>query len=221
MIPGVLYSNQSFKGNKKPLETVSKVIIRKLIKQEPVPPHVPMTRRTKYFLDKWVKITNSQKTLNIVQGYKPRFLVEPFQSFQPKTIVQNQQEAKIIQEEINTLSEKEAIKPYKSSKVCSKFLPGEEEIGWVQTRDKSQELKSVHSRIALYDGDYYKNNVIKRRLNHDNRYFRCISHYSSGRGIQGLCSFPVSGSDLSISVYAFQPKRCHKGLHKDHEALCD
>ena len=70
-----------------------------------------MTGRTKYFLNEWVKITNSQRALNIVGGYKPQFLAEPFQSYQPKTFVRNQQEAKIIQEEIDTLLEKEAIEP--------------------------------------------------------------------------------------------------------------
>ena len=44
-------------------------------------------------------------------GYKPQFLAEPFQSFQPKTSVRNQQEAKIIQEEIDTPLEKEAVEP--------------------------------------------------------------------------------------------------------------
>ena len=34
------------------------------------------------------------------------------------------------------------------------------------------------------------------------------------------CHFPISGSDLPISVYAFWPKRCCKGLHKNHEAAC-
>ena len=96
-----------------------------------------------------------------------------------------------------------------TSKVCIKSLPGEEEIGRVQACDKSQEFKSVHSHRTLYNGDYYKpkNNVFRDRLDCDNRYFRCLSHYSSGRGIQGLCSFPISGSDLPIPVYAFRPKR--------------
>ena len=58
-----------------------------------------------------MKITNSQKTLNIVRGYQPQFLTEPSQSFQPKTFVRNKQEAKIIQEEIDTLLEKEAMEP--------------------------------------------------------------------------------------------------------------
>ena len=70
-----------------------------------------MTGRSKYFLDEWVKITNSQKTLNIVREYKHQFLAEPFSSFQPKSFVRNRQEAKIIQEEIDTLLEKEAVKP--------------------------------------------------------------------------------------------------------------
>ena len=70
-----------------------------------------MTGRTKYFLDEWVKITSSQKALNIVGSYKLQFLAKPFQSFQPKTFVWNQQEAKIVQEEMDTLLEKEAIEP--------------------------------------------------------------------------------------------------------------
>ena len=68
-----------------------------------------MTGRTKYFLDEWVKIMNSQKALNIVGGYKLQFLAEPFQSFQPKTFVRNQQVARNIREEIDTLLEQEAI----------------------------------------------------------------------------------------------------------------
>ena len=75
---------------------MSKDKIRKLIKQDLVLLHVPMIGRTKYFLDKWVKITNSQKTLNIVRGYRPQFLAQPFQPFRPKTFIRNQQEAKII-----------------------------------------------------------------------------------------------------------------------------
>ena len=109
---------------KKLSKSISKDKIRKLIKQDPEPSHVPMTRRTKYFLDEWVKLTNSQKTPNIVRGYKPQFLAEPFQSFQPKTFVRNQQEAKIIQTEINTLLEKEAIEPipHNQEKSASNFF---------------------------------------------------------------------------------------------------
>ena len=125
-----------------------------------------MTGRTKYFLKERVKITSSRRALNIVGGYKPQFLAEPFQSFQPKTFVRNQQEAKIIQEEIDTLFRERGNRTYspQTSKVCIKSLPGEKEIGWVQTRDKSQEFKSVRSHRALYNGDYYKptNNVVKR-----------------------------------------------------------
>ena len=109
----MLFSNQSFKGDKKLSKSFTKDKIRKLISQDPVqvPSHIPMTGRTKYFLNKWMKITSSQRALNIVGGYKPQFLAEPFKSFQPKTFVCNQQEAKIIEEEIDTLLEKEAIEP--------------------------------------------------------------------------------------------------------------
>ena len=109
----MLFSNQSFKGDKKLPKSIPKGKIRKLIRQDPVqvPSHIPVTGRTKYFLNEWVKITNSQRALNIVGGYKPQFLAKLFQSFQPKTFVRNQQETKIIQEEIDTLLEKEAIEP--------------------------------------------------------------------------------------------------------------
>ena len=198
----VLFSSQSFKGDKKKLsKSIPKGRIRKLISQDPVqvPSHIPMTGRTKYFLNEWVKITNSQRALNIVGGYKPQFLAEPFQSFQPKTFVRNQQEAKIIQEEIDTLLEKEAIEPipHRQAKFVSNLFLVKKKSGGFRTRDKSQEFKSVCSHRALYNGDYYKpeNNVVKGRLDCDNRYFRCLSHYSSGRRIQGLCNFPISGSD--------------------------
>ena len=84
----------------------------------------PHDGKDQVFLDEWVKITNSQKALNIVLGYKPRFLAEPFQSFLPKSFVRNQQEAKIIQEEINALLEKEAIEPipHNQAKFVSNFL---------------------------------------------------------------------------------------------------
>ena len=44
-----------------------------------------------------------------------------------------------------------------------------------------------------------------------------VSHFTSRRGIQGLCSSPVSGSELPISVHAFRPKRCRKGFDRVHE----
>ena len=50
----------------------------------------------------------------------PRFLAKPFQSFQSKTFVRNQQEAKIIQGEIDALLEKEAIEPIPHSQ--AKFV---------------------------------------------------------------------------------------------------
>ena len=111
---------------KKHSKSTPKGKIRKLIRQDPVQvlSHIPTTGRTNYFLDEWVKITNSQKALNIVGGYKPQFLAEPFQSFQPKTFVRNQQEARIIQEEIDTLLEKEAIEPipHRQAKFVSNFF---------------------------------------------------------------------------------------------------
>ena len=109
---------------KKLSKSISKDKIRKLIKQDPVPSHVRITRRTKYFLDEWVKITNSQKTVDIVRRYKPQFLAKHFQSFQPKTFVRNQQEAKIIQKEVDALLEKEAIEPipHNQTKFLSNFF---------------------------------------------------------------------------------------------------
>ena len=111
---------------KKLSKSIPKYKIRKLISQRPVQVtcHIPMTGRTKYFLDEWVKIMSSQKALNIVGGYKPQFLAEPFQSFQPKAFFQNQQEAKIVQEEIDTLLEKEAIEliPHRQAKLVSNLF---------------------------------------------------------------------------------------------------
>ena len=67
---------------------------------------------------------NSQRALDIVGGYKPQFLAELFQSFQPKTFVRNQQEAKIIQEEIDALLKKETIEPipHRQTKLVSNLF---------------------------------------------------------------------------------------------------
>ena len=130
-----------------------------------------MTGKTKYFSDELVKITNSQKNSKYCQGIQTpvsarsqNYTGRDRYSFRERT--------------------NRAYSP-QSSKVCIKFLPGEEEIRRIQTCDKSQEFKSVHSHRTLYNGDYYKskNNVIKGRLDCDNKYFKCVSHYSSGRGI--------------------------------------
>ena len=51
------------------------------------------------------------KNSEYYQGIQTQFLAEPVQAFQPKTFVRNQQEAKIIQEEIDTLLENEAMEP--------------------------------------------------------------------------------------------------------------
>ena len=138
-----------------------------------------------------------------------------FQSFQPKSFIQNQQEAKIIQEEIDTLLEKEAIEaiPHNQAKFVSNFFLVKKKSGRfrpvINLRNLNWFIHTKHFTMETIT------NLITT-LSKDNwivtRYFRCVFHYTSGSGVQGLCSFPVSGSDLPISVHAFRPKQCCKGL---------
>ena len=95
---------------------------------------------------------DSQKTLNIVSGYKPQFLAEPFQFLQPKTFVRNQQDAKITGRDRNSSGERSnrSYSP-QSSKVCIEFLPSEEEIRPIQTCDKSQEFNNKKRSHAQLD----------------------------------------------------------------------
>ena len=103
----MLFSNQSFKGDQKTLEIIYKRQNQKTDQSISSSGtfSYPHDRKDQVFLNVWVKITSSQRALNIVEGYKPQFLAEPFQSFLPKTFVRNHQEAKIIEEEIDTLLE--------------------------------------------------------------------------------------------------------------------
>ena len=57
------------------------------------------------------------KNSKYYQEIQTQFLAEPIQTFQPKTFVRNQQEAKIIQEEIDTLLENEAMEPISHNQV--------------------------------------------------------------------------------------------------------
>ena len=170
------------------------------------------------------EITNSQKTVNIVRGYKPQFLAKPFQSFLPKTFARNQQEAKIIQKEIDIFLEKKAIKPipHNQAKFVSNFFLVKKKSGGfrpvINLRNLNQFIHTEHPTLETITSPrtilLKDDGIVTRNI------CRCVSHYASGRGSHGLCSFPVSRSVLPISMHAFRPKRCCKGLHINHEASC-
>ena len=161
---------------------------------------------------------DSQKTLNIVRRYRPQFLAEPVQPFQLKTLIQNQQETKIIQEEIDTLLEKEAIEPipHNQAKFVSNFFLVKTKSGGfkpvINLRNLNQFIHTEHFTMETITN-------LRTMLSKDDWIMTAdISDvhltFTPGRGVQGLCSFPVSGSDLQISVHAFQPKRCYKAFTK-------
>ena len=165
----MLYSNQSFKGDHKTLEIDFKRQNQKADQARSGTGtfSYPHDGKDQVFLDEWVKIMNSQKTVNIVGGIQtPVFsrTFSVFQSFQSTKNIHSEstrsqnyigRDRYSFRERGNT-----AYSP-QSSKVCIKSLLGEEEIGQVHTCDKSQELKPVHSPRTLYNGDQ---NTLQWRL---------------------------------------------------------
>ena len=151
---------------KKLLKSISKDKIRKLSKQDLVLSPVPMMERTKYFLDLWLKL-QTIKNSKYCQGIQTPIFSQTCSVFSTKNFrsesarSQNYTERDRYMYSFRGRSNR-TYSPL-SSKVCIEILPSEEEITWIQTRDKSQEFKSVRSHRALYNGDYYKskNNVIK------------------------------------------------------------
>ena len=68
---------------------------------------LPLTGRLPYFIENWQNITQDSAILDIVQGFQIQFQSFPVQKTLPRSSLQN---CKLVNEEIETLLHKGAIK---------------------------------------------------------------------------------------------------------------
>ena len=66
--------------------------------------------RLQYFLKEWEEITKDPFILELVKGYQIPFLSEPFQTAPPSSISISQEETAIVDQEIQEILKKGAIK---------------------------------------------------------------------------------------------------------------
>ena len=66
--------------------------------------------RLQYFLKEWEELPNDSFILELVKGYQIPFLSEPFQTAPPSSISISQEETAIVDQEIQEILKKGAIK---------------------------------------------------------------------------------------------------------------
>ena len=81
---------------------------------------VPPAGRLKFFYSNWAKLTQDPNILNIVQGFETPFLENPVQEKSPNPPVLNQEQSKLITEELREMLLKGAIQ---SVSLCKDQYP--------------------------------------------------------------------------------------------------
>ena len=85
-------------------------LVRALSPINPVP-KVPLSGILKLFYSNWAKLTQDLNILNIVQEFEIPFLENPVQRKSPNYSVLNQEQSKLVKEELKKIFLKGAIKP--------------------------------------------------------------------------------------------------------------
>ena len=85
-------------------------LVRVLFPANPIP-DVPLAGTLKFFYSNWAKLMQDLNILNIVQGYEIPFLENPVQEKSPNPPVLNQEQTKLVQEELKEMLLKGAIQP--------------------------------------------------------------------------------------------------------------
>ena len=133
---------------------------------------------------------------------------QTFSVFSTKTFVWNEQEAKIIQEEINNLLEKEAIKaiPHNQAKFVSNFFLVKKKSGGFRPVINLRNLNQfIHTEHFTMEAITNLTTILSKDdwimiIDISDVY---LTNYISKQGIQGLCSFAVSNQTYRFLCMPF------------------
>jgi len=70
---------------------------------------LPLAGRLQYFKSSWVKIKQDPWVLETIQGYRVPFSQRPYQPYPPRALTHYQAEEALMQQEIHSMLEKDAI----------------------------------------------------------------------------------------------------------------
>ena len=90
-------------------------LVRALSPINPIP-KVPLSGILKLFYSNWAKLTQDLNILNIVQEFEIPFLENPVQRKSPNYSVLNQEQSKLVKEEVKKIFLKGAINQYHHAK---------------------------------------------------------------------------------------------------------
>ena len=99
-------------------------LLRALFSKNPIP-EVPQAGGIKLFYSNWAKLTQDPNILNIVQGFEIPFLKNPVQEKSLNPPVLNQEQSKLVKEELREMLLKGAIElvsPCKNQYLSNLFL---------------------------------------------------------------------------------------------------
>ena len=85
-------------------------LVRALFPTYPIS-EVPLAGRLKFFYSSWAKLTQDLNIVNIVQGFEIPFLESPVQGKSSNPPVLNQEQSKLVKEELKETLLKHAIQP--------------------------------------------------------------------------------------------------------------
>ena len=85
-------------------------LVRVLFPTNPIP-EVLLARRLKFFYSNWSKLTLDPNILNIIQGFKIYTLENTVQGKSPNPPVLNQEQSKLVTEELKEMLLKSGMQP--------------------------------------------------------------------------------------------------------------
>ena len=189
--------------------------------------------RLQHFLKNWEKLTNDPFFLELVKGYQIPFLSEPSQMAPPSAISMSQEEIAIVDQEIQEMLKKGAIKlvQHNTKKSVSKFNIYSPKKGLrAPPCDKPKEIEQAYSLYPFQNGGSFslEGNTSQRGLHVQDRPKRCILFSATKSQIPKICEFQVERSNLSVSLPLLRPGTSTQDIYKttegsyfsDEEAEC-
>ena len=179
---------------------------------------LPLTGRLPYFIKNWLNITQISAILKIVQGFQIQFQSFPVQKTLPRPSLQN---CKLVNEEIETLFQKGAIKPAPFNDQAfyhRMFLVAKKGGSQRPVLDLSPLNKFING--TFQDGESHDNKVPHKQegLHDKYRSYGRLSHRANTPKLTPVPSLPMARTVLPIRNNAIWPERSTTSIHKINEA---
>ena len=178
--------------------------------------------RLQYFLKNWEKLTNDPFILELVKGYQIPFLSELSRTAPPSAISMSQMEIAIVDQEIQEMLKKDAVKLVQHSTenqfLSSIFIVPKKDSGHrpvINLRKLNKHIPYIHFKM---EGPFFLKEILLKgdymcKIDLKDAYFSVLLNRKSPK----ICEFQVERSNLSVSLPLLRSGTSTQDIYKTNE----